>query len=43
METSKKKLGADHPDILTSINNLAFIWKGIGKEAEAIILIEECI
>jgi hypothetical protein len=25
METSKKKLGADHPDTLISMNNIAFI------------------
>ncbi|KAK4171707.1 hypothetical protein QBC36DRAFT_339445 [Triangularia setosa] len=27
METFKTKLGADHPDTLTSMNNLAFTWK----------------
>jgi hypothetical protein len=43
METSKKKLGADHPSTLTTMNNLAFTWKGIGKEAEAIMLMEECV
>jgi Tetratricopeptide repeat len=32
METRKKKLGADHPDTLTSINNFAFTLKGIGRE-----------
>lgn len=30
METSKKKLGVDHPDTLTSMNNLSFTWKGTG-------------
>jgi hypothetical protein len=25
------------------MNNLAFTWKGISKEAEAVILIEECV
>jgi hypothetical protein len=43
IETRKKKLGADHPFTLISINNLAFTWKGTGKETEAIRLIEECI
>jgi hypothetical protein len=26
IETSKTKLGADHPDTLTSMNNLAHTW-----------------
>ncbi len=43
METRKTKLGVDHLDMLTSINNLAVTWKGSGKETEAISLIEECI
>jgi len=28
METRKKNLGVDDPDTLTSMNNLAFTWKG---------------
>jgi hypothetical protein len=28
METRKKVLGAEHPDTLTSMANLAFTWKG---------------
>jgi Tetratricopeptide repeat len=43
METSKTKLGVDHPDTLTSMNNLAFTWKGNSKETEAVRLIEEYI
>jgi hypothetical protein len=43
IEIFKKKLGPDHPSTLNSINNLAFTWKGTGKEIEAIKLIEECI
>ncbi|CAA9959477.1 hypothetical protein PTMSG1_02895 [Pyrenophora teres f. maculata] len=35
METRKKKLGADHPDTLTSMANLAFTWKAQGRSAEA--------
>jgi hypothetical protein len=38
METSKKKLGADHPDTLTSMANLAFAWKAQGRDAEAVQL-----
>jgi hypothetical protein len=43
METSKKKLGADHPYTLTSMANLAFTWKGTGRETEAVRLMEECV
>jgi hypothetical protein len=43
MEMSKKKLGADHPSTLTSMNNLAFTWKGGGRETKAVRLMEECI
>jgi hypothetical protein len=43
METSKTKLGADHPDTLTSMSNLAFTWKRQGRVAEAISLGRECI
>ncbi|KAH6674687.1 hypothetical protein B0J14DRAFT_587885 [Halenospora varia] len=43
METSKTKLGADHPSTLTSMNNLAFIWKEQGRDVEALKLIEECV
>jgi len=43
MKTRKTKLGVDHPDTLTSMNNLAFTWKGNGKEIEAVRLMEDCI
>ena len=43
IETSKKKLGADHPDTLNSMSNLAFTLKGTGRETEAIRLMEECV
>jgi hypothetical protein len=43
METRKTKLGADHPSMLTSMNNLAPTWKGAGKGNEAIRLMEECV
>ncbi|EFX02656.1 kinesin light chain [Grosmannia clavigera kw1407] len=35
METSKAKLGADHPDTLTSINNLASTYRNQGRWEEA--------
>jgi hypothetical protein len=43
METRKTKLGADHPDTLTIINNLAFTWKAQGRDNEALKLMEECV
>ncbi|KAK0745454.1 hypothetical protein B0T18DRAFT_409481 [Schizothecium vesticola] len=42
MEKSKTKLGADHPDTLTSMNNLAITWKGQGRHADALALMEDC-
>lgn len=42
METRKTKLGADHPDTLTSMNNLAFTWKDIGRHGDALRLIQTC-
>lgn len=36
-------LGAEHPDTLDSMNNLAFIWKGQGRDTEALKLIQECV
>jgi hypothetical protein len=43
METSKMKLGADHPDTLTSINNLSFTWKAMGRQTKALKLMNECV
>lgn len=43
MERSKKKLGADHPDTLTSMNNLAFTWKEQGRTVKANRLMSECV
>ena len=31
METSKKKLGVDHPDTLTSMANLASTYRNQGR------------
>jgi len=42
METRKRVLGEEHPDTLTSINNLAYTWKGQGRDEEAIRLMTEC-
>ncbi|KAF2022905.1 hypothetical protein EK21DRAFT_82028, partial [Setomelanomma holmii] len=43
METSKKKLGADHLDTLASMNNLAYTQRSLGREVEAISLMRECV
>jgi hypothetical protein len=42
METSKMKLGADHPHTLTSMVNLAFTLESLGHDAEAINLLRNC-
>jgi hypothetical protein len=43
IETRKRVLGVEHPSTLTSMNNLAFIWKGLGRDKEALELMEECV
>ena len=43
METYKRVLGKEHLDTLVSMNNLAFIWKGQGRDKEAIVLIKQCV
>ena len=43
METRKSKLGADYPDTLISMNNLAFTFKNRGEVEKATRLIEECV
>ena len=42
IETSKRVLGEEHPDTLTSMNNLAFIWKKQRRDTEAIELMKKC-
>jgi hypothetical protein len=43
IEKRKTKLGADHPDTLTSMANLAFTWKAQDRSAEAIVLMRQCM
>jgi hypothetical protein len=43
METRKRVLGPEHPDTLTSMNNLAITWKAMRRQAEALKLIDECV
>ena len=39
----KAKLGPDHPDTLTSMNNLANSYAALGRHAEALKLREETL
>jgi hypothetical protein len=43
METRKRILGAEHPDTLQDMKNLASTWKKCGQETRAIRLLEECV
>jgi hypothetical protein len=43
METSLRVLGEEHPDTLTSMNSLAFTWKGQGRGVDALKLMEKCV
>jgi hypothetical protein len=43
MEACKKKLGADYPFTLTSMNNLTFTWKEQGCNKAAAELMSECV
>jgi Tetratricopeptide repeat len=43
METRKTKLGADHPSMLTSMNNVAFALRAQGRDAEAVELMKDCV
>ena len=43
MDTRKRVLGEEHPDTLTSMNNLAFTWKENGRHVEALKLMKECV
>jgi hypothetical protein len=35
-------LGQEHPDTLTSMNDLAFTWQSRGRDRDALGLIKEC-
>ena len=43
VETSKTKLGADHPDTLTSMANLAYTLRSSGQRKAALLLMGECV
>jgi hypothetical protein len=42
METAKRVLGNEHPDTLTSMNNLAFTLKSQNRDEEALSLLVTC-
>lgn len=43
METKKKVLGAEHPDTLNSMGDLAHIYKSQGRHNEAVDLMENVV
>lgn len=43
METRKRVLGPEHPSTLTSMNDLAWMWKVQGRKNEALDLITACV
>jgi hypothetical protein len=43
VETRVRVLGSEHPDTLTSMNNIAFTWKGQGRDEEAVRLMGDCV
>ena len=43
METSRRVLGDKHPSTLSSMNNLAFTMKELGRKIEATKLMAECV
>jgi Tetratricopeptide repeat len=42
LEASKRVLGVEHPTTLTAMSNLAYTWKGQGRDSKALELMEEC-
>ncbi|KAL5043562.1 hypothetical protein BDW71DRAFT_187684 [Aspergillus fruticulosus] len=42
LEGSEKVLGPEHPDTLTSMHNLAFTLKQLGKVSDALSLLRKC-
>ncbi|KAJ5471525.1 hypothetical protein N7530_008882 [Penicillium desertorum] len=36
LETRKRRLGVEHPSMLTTLTNLAFTWKSSGRKTDAL-------
>jgi hypothetical protein len=43
LEICSRVLGEEHPDTLTSMNNLAITWKQQSRDEEAIKLMSKCV
>ncbi|KAL6409883.1 hypothetical protein AUP68_06285 [Ilyonectria robusta] len=43
VEMRKNVLGEEHPDTLTSMNNLAVTWKHQGHTGDALALMRNCV
>src|SRR5262249_38694769 len=43
LELRKSKLGLDHPDTLWTMANLGVSYRNVGKQAEAVALLEEAL
>ena len=43
MEARTKVLGAEHPDTLKSMNNLAHTLRSVGERLDATALLQECV
>ena len=43
METRKTVLGPEHPDTLTSMWNLSYTIKDLGRHSEALSMLEACV
>jgi len=43
LETRKRVLGIEHPDTLTSMNNLALTWKDQGRDEEAFDMMKSVV
>ena len=43
METRKMSLGAEQPNMLTSMYSLAYTWKSQSRNTDAISLMENCV
>jgi len=43
IERRKRVVGLEHPNTLTSMNSLAWIWKDQNRDVEAIDLMSSCL
>ena len=43
LEVTKRVLGQEHPYTLISMNNLAITWKSLGRNSEALALMDKCV